>query len=670
MPCRKIGPSHTSRLPLVPALFAAALLGGCGTVNDVGRSLGLVDEEPVAESGEPLFATVGGVTYTTQITVEGLDPEEAAEQQRLAEARAEKRAREEKEGAAGSVPGSQPQVDELADAPLDELFDSLSELRRLEDRPPPSLAALRRRGQGDVELFQKALRSRGYFDGEVRLRIDRDAEPPAAQITVRPGPRYKLAGWTVDWAAGQPPLVDAEKMTPKALGLPMGAAAEAAEIVAGERRLLTTLGANGYPFARQTGRRAVVDHDTRSMAVTVDIDSGPFTRFGDTSVEGLEDVLATVVEGKRPWQPGDTYDAGKIESFRADLLATGLFSSAVIETPETPPADGSMPVKLTVVEGPPRSIGAGVRYSTTVGPELRAFWEHRNLTGRGDKLRTELDISPVLQELDVNYKRPHPREDRFNFGTVKLINEDTDAFQQTGIETRFGQERALGDGWRGSLALAPEYKILDDEKGERTSYLLGVPVTLSRDASDSLLDPRRGYRISGEVIPYTGAIEGAAISFLRAELNGSIYVPLDELGRWVLAGRGRIGSVAGAATATLPADKRFYAGGGGSVRGYGYRMLGPLDGNGDPLGGRSVAEAGVELRMPVTQDISVVPFIEAGQISEEPWPDLSTNLRTGAGLGLRYYTPLGPFRFDVALPLDRRDADDPYQIYISLGQAF
>lgn len=83
-----------------------------------------------------------------------------------------------------------------------------------------------------------------------------------------------------------------------------------------------------------------------------------------------------------------------------------------------------------------------------------------------------------------------------------------------------------------------------------------------------------------------------------------------------------------------------------------------------------MAEAGIELRMPVTRDIAVVPFIEAGQISEDPWPDLSTNLRTGAGLGLRYYTPLGPFRFDVALPLDRRDVDDPYQIYISLGQAF
>lgn len=658
--------------PIVSALLCATVLAGCGTIDGVGKSLGLVDDEVrQTDEGEPLFQDVGGVAYTTDIVVEGLEPEDAAEEQKRAEARAEKRAAEE----AGRTPpasatGSEPGADPLADAPLDELLGALSELRRLEERPPTSLAALRRRGQGDVELFQRALRSRGYFSADVRLRIDRDAEPPVARITVNPGPRYRLADWNIDWAGGQPPQVPADKIDPEALGVPLGAAAEAGEVVSGERRLLTVLAANGYPFARQTNRRAVVDHDTREMAVTLSIDSGPFTRFGPTSVEGLDDVLPSVVEGKQPWSEGDTYDAGAVETYRADLLATGLFSSAVIKSPEQPTGDGSLPINLTVAEGPPRSIGAGARYSTDIGPELRTFWEHRNLTGRADRLRAELDVSPVLQEIEVTYRRPHPRFDRFNFGSIRLLNEDTDAFQQTGIETRFGQERSLGDDWRGSVALAPEYKIIDDEKGERTSYLLGLPVTLSRDKSDSLLDPRRGYRLSAEVTPYTGAIEDTAITFLRTELSGSVYVPLDDLARWVLAGRARIGSIAGASRGTLPADKRFYSGGGGSVRGYGYRMLGPLDGDDDPLGGRSVAEAGIELRVPVTDDIAVVPFLDAGQISEEPWPDLSTDVRTGAGLGLRYYTPLGPFRFDVAVPLDRRDADDPYQFYISLGQAF
>ena len=174
-----------------------------------------------------------------------------------------------------------------------------------------------------------------------------------------------------------------------------------------------------------------------------------------------------------------------------------------------------------------------------------------------------------------------------------------------------------------------------------------------------------------ELVPYIGQFAGTAL-FAVASATGSYYKPLSDGPRpTVLAGRLKVGSVIGEKSAKLPANKRFFAGGGGSVRGFGYQLIGTLDDSNALFGGRSLVEASVEARIPVTESISVVPFIDGGLVSQEIVPSFAETMRFGAGLGGRYDTPVGPFRLDIAVPVNRRrGVDKGFQFYISFGQAF
>ncbi|HSR71931.1 MAG TPA: BamA/TamA family outer membrane protein, partial [Kiloniellales bacterium] len=198
----------------------------------------------------------------------------------------------------------------------------------------------------------------------------------------------------------------------------------------------------------------------------------------------------------------------------------------------------------------------------------------------------------------------------------------------------------------------------------------GLPLTATRDDRDDLLDPTRGTRLSLTLTPY-GGVGDQSLAFLRSTLGGTAYYAIDEGRRFVVAGRARLGSILGDDTEEIPANKRFYAGGGGSIRGYEFQKVGPLDENNEPLGGRSLVELGVELRIRVTEEIGIVPFLDGGTVFDSPYPDFEEDLRWATGLGLRYFTAIGPLRLDVAVPLDKREGiDDDYQFYISLGQAF
>jgi translocation and assembly module TamA len=189
------------------------------------------------------------------------------------------------------------------------------------------------------------------------------------------------------------------------------------------------------------------------------------------------------------------------------------------------------------------------------------------------------------------------------------------------------------------------------------------------DTTDHDLDPKRGFRISAGITPYLGF--GETARFLTVgKFQVSAYRAIDEGERFILAGRVSVGSIFGGSISDIPGNRRFFAGGGGSVRGYEYRSLGPRNAAGQPIGGRSMLEASLELRIRVTETIGIVPFVDVGTTFASSLPDLDSRLRVGAGLGLRYHTPIGPIRLDVATPLERKKGEKPVALYISLGQAF
>lgn len=558
--------------------------------------------------------------------------------------------------------------------------ESLSSYRLRRDGAP-SLAFLRRRADADLPVLLKILRSRGYYSATAEARVEEvkpedGKEPSEGRITftIEPGPAYILIGHRLlvehDGPVA-PPALDAAK-----LGSPIGKQAEAAKIAAAESAATAKLAKSGFPYAEFTGRKGLADPQAATLQVDSNIAAGAAFRFGPIRVEGLENVKESYLRTYLPWKEGETFDADKLSEYQRRLVATGLFRGARVTPPEqAPAADGAEPAPLPVTaileEGPPRSVTAGLRYDTDLGPSARATFAHRNLFGANERLLVEIEAGLVEQHIGVGLRKPQfwrPGQDLLTDVTVTHYADD--AYESLGVTGSLGLERQLTKHLRGGFGGLVELSEIDDNGDKGTATLLGAPVFAAFDNTGNLLDPRKGARLRLEATPFLGMFDGSDTEFLVLDATGSVYLPFDAKKRYVLAARGRVGSILSPDLASIPATRRLYSGGGGSVRGYAENIIGPLDDKNNPVGGRSVVEAGVEMRARLYGDIGGVVFAEAGSVSTSMFPDFQDGVQAAAGLGLRYYSLAGPIRVDIAFPLNGRKVDDSWQLYFSIGQAF
>jgi translocation and assembly module TamA len=513
----------------------------------------------------------------------------------------------------------------------------------------------------------------GYYAATVSYAIDEGQKPVKVTVTIAPGPLYHLADYAI--LGSNPALSDGRiRITANRLGVDRGDPAAAAAVVESQARLLSTLARQSFPLAKVLDRKVVVDHATRTMSVTMRIDTGPSATFGPLTMAGLETVDPDYIRLLLPWQEGDPFNAAKVEAGRQAVVATGLFTTVRIAHADAVGPDGSLPISLTVTEGKHRSVGGGLRYTTGEGFSARAFWEHHNLLGGGEHLTVNLIGGQSGYGLDSTLRSPAFLEDAANtlLLNAKAEQQYLDAFDATTIGISAGVERALTRKLSVNAGLSLEYSRIKDNNNDaddetKDFTLLGLPLGLHWDTSDDLFDPHEGNRLQIEATPYT-AVAGPSSSFVVTRIYDSFYIPLG--GGFTSASWGRVGSIFGASADEIPADKLLYGGGGGSVRAYAFQKLGPLDDDGDPTGGRSLVELGTELRYRISEQFGAVAFLEGGNVYPDSIPDFSDSLLWGAGVGVRYFTDFGPIRLDVAMPLDRRSDDDLFQLYVSIGQAF
>ena len=297
------------------------------------------------------------------------------------------------------------------------------------------------------------------------------------------------------------------------------------------------------------------------------------------------------------------------------------------------------------------------------GPVLRRLAETVGCTAH-------LTVAERAQPAALLYRVPAflHRNQTLSLST-SVAHEEQEAFESDTFAAGAAVERVLGRYLTGSAGLSFERSFITDADGEDDYVLFGFPLNLDWDSTGNALDPTNGVRAHLGVTPYTD-FAAEAQQFGMIDGQTSLYLGLDEADRWVVALRAGAGAVVGEPRSGIPPDKRFYAGGGDSVRGYGYQLVGPLEDDATPLGGASILTAGIELRARILEQCGGVVFVDAGNVYEDNVPTGEGDLLVGAGVGLRYYTPIGPLRLDVAVPLDRRPVDDAFQLYISLGQAF
>ena len=553
-----------------------------------------------------------------------------------------------------------------------QLLEKTSQLIARADQPPATIAGLRRRAGDDRERLRKALRSQGFYDSKVEVRIDREADPVMVTIDVATGPVYVLGEIAIAYTQDIREQIPVPRDIGDVAGLTTGMDARAPRIVAAQNSILAELRRNGFPEPSVAERQAVVNHDERTLSVTWRIDPGPFALFGELRFDGLATVEAAYVRQLRQWEPGQPYDQEKVAETRKAIMDTDLFASAAVDRPAM--RDGRQPVVFDMREREHRSIGFTTRFATSEGPSATAFWEHRNWFGRNETVRFTAEAGLIDQSLLGEFSKPRFLKENQKFNSaLELRRRDSDAFDERALSLDAELERQFTGIWSGALGGSMELAETEDNEGTRTFFLVGAPARLERDNRNDRLNPTEGSRVALRSTPYAVTVDETN-AFLRNEINASGYLGLDAADRFILAGRGRLGTIWGPETDLIPASKRFYAGGGGSLRGFNFQEVGPLDDDNDPLGGRSVAEASVELRWRITDSIGIVPFVDAGQVYDSPMPGIqdgdASRIRAAGGLGFRYFTAIGPVRVDVARALDRRDVDDPFELYISFGQSF
>jgi translocation and assembly module TamA len=556
----------------------------------------------------------------------------------------------------------------VPDAQLQELLRSVSDTYTYREQPPPSVSLLRNRARNDIPRLLEALSSWGYFKATVQVDVQPIEETSEVLFRVASGPHFLLEEVVIVGPEEEPKR---RLPTPREIELRPGSPFRAQHILDGRERLLQLLGNAGHPYPRILETEVVADHDTNSVRVRFRVSPGPVAWFGETEIEGLVRVREDHAARLIPWDEGELFRQDLIEQARVELIRSGLFTLVEIRTGEVIAETNRLPMFLRLRERRHRTMRIGLNYTTDYGFGVLLGWEHRNLFGRGELFESIFTWNELRQALDTSFRKPHfLRDDQRLILRSTLLQEETDAYDSRSIRNTARVERDLTRRITVGAGVGLDYLDIEEDGARDTFVLLSLPLSLFINTTDDLLDPRRGFTISGVGTPFF-EISGEDVNYFRYDTQGSVYFELLDARRLILASRIRYGQILGAERARIPATDRFYAGGGGSVRGYPFQSLSPLDENDDPIGGRSVIELSFELRSRFSERFGMVAFLDGGRAYAGETPDLGERLYWGAGLGLRYYTVIGPIRLDVAVPLQDRDGvDDSFQVYISIGQAF
>jgi translocation and assembly module TamA len=491
-------------------------------------------------------------------------------------------------------------------------------------------------------------------------------------LTAAPGAQYRFAG--VDLPGIEQAGADSAELR-SAFAVRAGDPVDAAAVTAAGVALRVALGQRGFARAQVGEQQVVVDHEARTARLVLPVTTGPFQRIGAIRVSGRPDFGTTHVATIARFQPGERYRQSRVDDLRRALIATGLVSS--VEVRVLPSADPQLvDLEVRLEPAPPRTIAGELGYGTGEGVRAEVSWQHRNLIQSEGALtvRAVLGTQEQLAGGVLRFSNWRARDRVLTLlGNVSHV--DRDAYEARTVQLGMTVERQSTFLWRKTWSWSAGMELItSDERDviaatglprQRTFFIGALPATLNYDRSNGLLDPTHGFRLGGRLSPEL-SLQGSVFGYARAQLDASAYRPIGR--RLVAAGRVRLGTMLGADRDRIAPSRRFYAGGGGSVRGYGYQRLGPRDANGDPIGGRSLAEFSFETRVRFGA-FGVVPFLDGGTLSTDAVPDFR-NWQFGTGLGLRYYSTFGPIRFDVGTPLNPHRRDSRIAITVSLGQAF
>ncbi|MGH7075941.1 MAG: autotransporter assembly complex protein TamA [Stellaceae bacterium] len=576
---------------------------------------------------------------------------------------------------------------------LDTALKGSSELEALHKKAPVEPFALVVRARQDVGRLKTVLESYGYYDGKVEITLDGrpisdsalprilaavpKGKPVEARIAIEKGPLFRVGHIRL---AG--PVSAAARAK---LDLRSGAPAVASAILAARARLVAALQEQGHPFAKVRLLPATLEERTKTLDIVFEATPGPIAHIGSIRFTGLKSVNEGFARRHLSIHEGELYRPGTVEKARLALAALGVFSGVVVRHADHLGPDGRLPITFVVTERPKHAVGITAAYSTDLGASLTLTWSDRNLFGNAEQLNLSASgsglagdaVNGLGYDVSAQFMKPDflilHQTLEFDLAALK---QDLDAYNQQGFTGGLSLHRKLSSRWSAGIGLSGEVETILQEHVTRRYTLVGLPLSLKFDSTgqiNPLHGATHGVRAALTAVP-TESLGGGSASFAILQASGSAYYDLAHLGisapgRSIIAVRGLAGSVDGASQFQLPPDQRFYGGGSPTIRGFRYQSVGPRFADGQPEGGTAIDAGTIEFRQRILDHWGMAAFVDAGQVSANAVP-FTGRLAIGAGLGVRYYTPIGPVRLDAAVPLDPRHGDDAFELYIGLGQAF
>lgn len=414
----------------------------------------------------------------------------------------------------------------------------------------------------------------------------------------------------------------------------------------------------GYFSGRFLENRMLIDVEQRMADIILRYETGPRFRLGAVSFSDTpfdEDLLQRMVS----FRPGVPYDADLIAKLNRELLSSGYFDAVQVSAPASEAQDLQIPVHVTLNARKRHSLGFGGGFSTDVGPRARAEWTQHWLNSRGHSRGAEMELSRPRQKLSSWYQIPltPPQSSHLRFFTG-WQRENIDNTDSQSIVLGAVHQRRLASGWDRSIGLRLEQERYSLGADSGRSTLLIPSLGFQRTVSDNTIDPSRGYSL---LMDLQGAKAGVLsdIDFIRLHLGARGLYTLHERHRFL--GRLQAGGIASNGFASVPASLRFFAGGDQSVRGYDYRTLSPTDETGERVGGRFMLAGSIEYQYEFIPKWRAATFVDRGN-AVDSWTD---SMKTSAGVGIRWVSPVGPIRLDLAQSIS--EPDEGFRIHFSMG---
>ena len=581
--------------------------------------------------------------------------------------------------AGASVDAAQVSVNGIVDADLEAKMRGgslLVEQTTLTENTP-STAEILAAAQADYKRLLAVLYDNGYFGGVITITVDgREAasippvEPPtsitAVTVTVQAGPKFAFGRARIAPLAPQTVLPD---------GFDTGQTASLGVLTNTVEAGVNGWRAQGHAKAALHAQRLTADHPARLINADMTLEPGPRLRFGPLVMSGQSDVRRARIIDIAGLPEGAVFSPEEIRLSTERLRRTGAFNAVALSEAEEVSAGGTLAVNAQIIDAPKRRLGFGAELSTLEGLTMSAFWLHRNFLGGAERLKLEAEISGIGgssggtdYKLGARFERPATFNEDTDFYALALLEQlDEVSFFSRQFDVEAGIVRIASPERTYTLGVGLRTAQTRDVFGENRYTLLNLPLTAEFDYRDNRLNAKDGYYLKASATPFV-ALSGSD-NGVRSFVDARGYKTFGAARPVTLALRGQFGSVLGPDLALAPADYLFYSGGGGTVRGQEYQSLGVPVGT-DTTGGRSFVGLAAELRIGVTESIGIVGFADVGYVGEEEFYDGTGTWHSGAGIGLRYNTAIGPIRLDVAVPTSGPDTDENFQVYIGIGQSF